>query len=230
MLYKYENDVLEEYEVKINFELLKKVRLQIIENCSFIKQRTINSYSGWFIKDESIRNVELVKEVGRQEFNDGPDEIIYEYKYDQYYFPNIINVIDEVLKGNEKKISCLFETNDLNSNIDLYRDIDSLENVINLLNEYIINNDKMKLLQAKSELNSYEHLNIISPKRSIKDYYQELERCFVFNKKSTQSNEQIKTMKELYGENWKIILQQILNFENNVKDSIDNQYIKKMMK
>ena len=88
----------------------------------------------------------------------------------------------------------------------------------------------MKLLQAKSELNSYEHLNIISPKKSIKYYYQELERCFDFNKKSTQSNEQIKTMKELYGENWKIILQQILNFENNVKDSIDNQYIKKIMK
>ena len=78
MLYKYENDVLEEYEVKINFELLKKIRLQIIENCSFIKQRTINSYSGWFIKDESIRNVELVKECAK-ELNMNIQEGVYAF-------------------------------------------------------------------------------------------------------------------------------------------------------
>lgn len=48
----------------------------------------------------------------------------------------IIAIIAEILDGNEFKINDLFSTEDPKNDINEYRDINSLDKVVNLINDY----------------------------------------------------------------------------------------------
>lgn len=233
MIYKYEEGILEEYKVIINFEKLKKIREEIIYNCSIVKPCT-GVFSDFLPFSEAEK--ETMKHFNQknlsyvQENNGWPDTYYYEYTYDKYYFPKIIKLIDEILKGNESIIDDLFETEDLKYDINEYKDNKTLKEVIDLINDYSKTNNKQTLIHATTLLNQYKHTEIIKPIKSIKEYYYELSNCFKFEKTNSDNYEELNRLKEVLGKDWQIKINKLLNSDTNIKASVKNQYIKKLMK
>lgn len=231
-MYINDNGNIAEYKVIIDYKKLKLIRKQIIDNCSVIVKRKENHAQGFEEQDfnENIRNIKrgnLVRVNSPK--SDSADINIYEYTYDKYIFPDIINIIDEIQKGNEQKIQFLFSTNDLQNDINKYRDIESLEKVVELVEEYIKIADDNLLKKIKSLIMDYESVSVYNPKNSIKDYYLELQNCFVFEKQRMITTDDIVKLKNLFGDDYLGKLGMILNYDKNVDDRITNPYVKKML-
>lgn len=176
MEYSNEDTTKTQREVNIDFEKLKKIRAEIIDNCTIILNYKKN-YSDCFEKQnfgEDIRNIKR----GNLVRISSSGMSVYEYTYEKYVFPEIINIIDEILKGNEQKIQSLFGTNDLETDINKYRDIESLKKIIELVEKYIKIADEYLLKEIKSLVMDYGSIEIKKPKKSIKEYYPELKECF----------------------------------------------------
>lgn len=178
------NGAMPEGEIIIDYEKLEKVREEIINNCSVVLKHKLNCSSDL----ENRRHIGTIKNITRGKFveckpgRDGSADInIYEYTYDEYISPNIIKIIDEIISGNEQKIQSLFNTDDLDTNINGYRDIDGLRAVIKLIEKFIRINDKAILEEAKYLIMKYEYVEVINPKSSVKEYYLELQECFSRN-------------------------------------------------
>lgn len=231
MLYKYENGVLIEYQVTIDSKKLKKIREEIIENCSIIEHCS-GVFAHFFPNSNNeviIKNMEIGKLHHVQENMGWPDTNYYEYTYDKYYFPNIINIIDDILNGKEEQIDYLFTTDDLSYDVNNYRDISPLNEINNLLNEYIKTHDEKTLSKAKLKLDTFKHIDINKQKRSIKDYYVELQQCFKFERSNNYEQSGINELKKIFGEDWQIKVKEILNQDSNINLSVKNPYIKKLM-
>lgn len=175
------NGAMPEGEIIIDYEKLEKVREEIINNCSVILNYKEN-YTDCFEKQnfgEDIRNIKR----GNLVRISSAGISVYEYTYDKYVFPEIINVIDEILKGNEQKIQSLFDTNDLETDTNKYRDIESLEKIIEMVEKYIKIADEYLLKKIKSLIMDCGSIEVKRPKKSITEYYQSLQECFDFEDK-----------------------------------------------
>lgn len=221
MLYKYENEVLTEYQVKIDEKALKKIREKIIENCSII-EHCKDVFAKVFPKSTDtviIKNMQR-GEVHHIQKNIGwSDTTYYEYTYDKYYFPNIINIIDDILNGNEKQIGNLFNTNDLIYDINNYRDVSIFNEINNLLKDYIETNNENKLSLAKAKLNSFKHIDIQRQNKHIKAYYSELQECFEFQQVTTYHQDEINVLQRLFGDNWQTKIKEILKRDECMNSS-----------
>ena len=164
-----------------------------------------------------------------QENDCWPDTDYYEYTYDKYYIPNIIKIIDNILSGNEEQIESLFSEEDLQYDINSYRDIKTLEKIEKLLKEYKKNNSKSKLQEAKSMLNAFEHIETEKPKKSIKDYYSQLQKCFEFQKVTDYNQDGINELQKLFGDEWQTKVKEALKHDDCMNSSIQNPYVKQLM-
>ncbi|MCI9434194.1 MAG: hypothetical protein HFI86_02800 [Bacilli bacterium] len=184
----------------------------------------------WAYYGETLKNIKRGKVFS--EYSEDPDLSIYEYTYDEYIFPEIIRIIDEVLDGDEQQIQYLFETSDL-SNLDIdinkYHDVEQLKKIKRFIEEYIKNNDKNSFESAKKLIEEYEWAKVIKPKKSVKEYYSELQKCFVFNKRRKITSKDLAYIKSLFGEDYREKLNMMLNYDKNDNDSIKNPYVKKIL-
>ncbi len=231
MLYKYENGVLIEYTVKIDSKKLKKIREEIIENCSII-EHCKGVFADFLPHSDNqiiIKNMKMGELHHIQENMGWPDTNYYEYTYDKYYFPNIIKIIDDILSGNEDQIESLFSEEDLKYDINNYRDISPLNDINNLLAEYVETHDESKLSSAQIKLSMFKHRNINKQKRSIKDYYLELQKCFEFQKVTSYNQDGINELQKLFGDEWQTKVKEILKQNDFMSSSIKNPYVKQLM-
>lgn len=230
MLYEYENEKLSSFNVEIDYEKLKTIKEEIIENCSIIK-KCEGIYS-----DECIDNIRFLnnrRNYVKGEFAYKSETFFgsmnyYKYTYDEYYFPEIIDIIDKIMNGDSSKINDLFNTEDMEFNIDEYNK--ALDKVVNLIDDYKKTNNKDSISTAKNILNEFHHPEIIMRNKSIKDYYDELLNCFSFEKVFSISDLEIEQLKKSFGDNWKTKFVCLLDFQANSSKNITNQYIKKLMK
>lgn len=232
MLYKRENNCLETYEVKIDTNKLKMLREEIIDNCSIIEScRGVFATVGPICNKEKyiIKNFVQEKLAYIQENMGWPDTSYYEYSYDKYYFPEIIKIIDDILNGNEEQIELLFETEDLIYDINEFRKVDDLYKMHDLIDLYIKTNDKKILDLLKVNISKFNHVEIIKPLKSIKEYYDSLKSCFEFEKINTKDLNELELVQNLFGEDWKTKLNEFLILDSNISNSVNNQYIKKFM-
>lgn len=114
--YLIEDKYINQYLVTIDIETLKKLRKEIIDNCSTIKHinRKTTIEPNYYC-DEHIKNYKS-KELGMRSYNDfySQDEMEYLVDYDYYEFSILVNIIDELIKGNTKIIDELNNPNLLN--------------------------------------------------------------------------------------------------------------------
>ena len=112
--YKIDNDDIIKYDVKLDEEKLKLLRLEIIDSCSHI------IHKHYYTTDTSISfdylRVRNYKERFHRtiEYNDfySSDEDEYEVEYDYYEFDELVNYIDLLLYGDVSSIDLIINLKD----------------------------------------------------------------------------------------------------------------------
>lgn len=213
----------DKYKINIDRERLIAIRNEIVINCSIIKKecKTECARVNCFIKNwkKTDKYIELnVKQIDSYvpSWDDGY-QVIDVYNFDAYYFPEIVNVIDDILKGNLNRINDLKDKVDLPSNIDSLRDIKSLERLKELIDMYIKNNSKNTYQEIVDLINNYTHYNIEMPKQTIEEYLPKLRECFEFIKVDSTDIEKVR---QIFGDNYLEKLNEILKIEQETYDSI----------
>ena len=101
---------LEKYLVSYDKEELEKLKLEIIDNCSVITHREyVGKFGPYHFDELKYRNYSEEK-VGERKHNniETYTENIYHYSYDQYDFPYLVTIIDNILKNDVNALKELF--------------------------------------------------------------------------------------------------------------------------
>ena len=218
MLYKYEDGKLNVFEMKIDCYELRNVRERILENCSIVMKCEgvfLEFYYNYFKNrrhfcKQRFDHTEGCNWYDRREY--------YKYTYDEYYFPEIVDVINDILNGNEERINDLFSTEDIKYNVYEYRN-KIMENIVNLINDYKITNNRESIEEASLALENICCSEFNERNKSIKEYYPELIDCFSFIKIVSIDDLELKKISEYLGNNWQ---EKIFSTRNKDLDSIVN--------
>lgn len=175
--YLVNGEYVEKYKINIDEEELKKIKLESIYKCG--KKSKVSYNSTRFFKNNIYYTDFKQTEMGWREYNDGPDERLYNYSYIEYeptYLSKLIdNIISSRSKGSLKELFqmdlskefCGFqkEINELLNKASKINDID-YKNKINVLN-------KLKTIYEKQEFNN--------DRQDISIYYKRLFYVLVMN-------------------------------------------------
>lgn len=119
---------LEKYLVSYDKEELEKLRLEIINNCSEITHRDYFGNSGPYHYDKlKYRNYSEEKVEEKKHNNiEIYTENIYHYSYDQYEFPYLVTIIDNILRNEINALKELFYPDvkkevSFNDKVEIYR-------------------------------------------------------------------------------------------------------------
>lgn len=245
MIYSYANGVLTTYNVKVDTEKLEQINESIMENCSVIKHCSISLEKDIKNKVAKIISMNqkgktLIANVCQDKKQS--DQNFDVYNYDEYIYPSIINLIKYILKGRLELLKGLFNTADVGvteENIIKYN-YQTILDAIDALSKFIHEEAKTgfanNLVKAKELIDDYNYCEITLPKKSIKDYYGELQTCFELTKVQEFSAEleELDKLKEQYGDNW---YEELISKLNNLKKleeaketSVDYQFIKRFGK
>lgn len=178
MLYfRLNGKIIEKYDIQVDLERLKKIRLEVIYKCSK-KEHVSNRGTMFWQYDDFIINFHS-KPVGWVEYNDAPPEREYAYTYDQLIPPKLVSIIDGIILGKLSSIIELYET-------DSSKDSFDLEERINRKLEYINsipNEEVSKKIMALNELKSlYESMKYNKDISKTDEYYKLVKQCIIFNK------------------------------------------------
>lgn len=161
--YSEKEKTFEKYQVSYDEELIKKLREEIINNCSLIEHceydSTIEPYSFRIKSDDYCIKNYSERFVGVRESRDNlqyPDEDIYHYSYDKYIYPQLVLYIDEFLDGNVQIIEMAPEITNVTTffqkQIDnLIQEIDSVDNLG--FEQKIKKLEELKKITEQAELN-----------------------------------------------------------------------------
>lgn len=225
MIYTYEDEYLNEYSVQVDFEKLQQIGKDILENCSVIKHcfeyididkqsRVAKGNYHEKTKNTCIKNAKI--------WSPG------EYSYDEYMYPDIINIISEILNYNFDDLSDLFNTIDVDPNS--YNKF--IIEIQELLSSYMQTNDEEILKEARNLIDNYHHGRIEQPKKSIKEYYNSIQECFDLQKINSYREQDLSNLKQQFGDSWyeKIIrrLDILKTQREKIGDCGDTQFIKRI--
>lgn len=165
MFYYEESDnVLEKYQVFFDREEIEKLKLEIIDKCSFIIHKEYESdYSPIISKNDIIKNFRSTNTGKQKEYFEETRDICA-YSYDEYIPPYLVNLIDELLNGNSDAISKIInygnsiytstideklsllnqEFNDINSE-DITKRISKLKEIEELLKSKELNKNQQNI-------------------------------------------------------------------------------------
>ena len=110
MLYFRKNDdVIEKYQVNFDKEKIKKLKQEIINNCSFITHIECESDYTPILSNEIVRNFTYTPTGKEREYFEETRDI-YHYSYDRYEPPYLVALINQLLllNDNSKVIDQLF--------------------------------------------------------------------------------------------------------------------------
>lgn len=162
---KRKGDVFEKHSVFYDKEELTEFRRQVIEECSEIVHHEYNAIEGPDETDDlRIRNYECKKigtvlSVDSSTSNGG----LYHFSYDEYRFPYLVELIDELLNGNARVLDQINYPNLKKENPHLIKGGVSFEE---------------KVKKVSQELNAIDNLNIEAKKKKL----DELQACIEMSK------------------------------------------------
>ena len=181
MLIKKEDNCLKKYDVLIDKEELKKLRYEIIINCSCLKH-----FSGELKEDNlpidkynvyKIINYKenFIRQDSNKDFYGPPMINVYRVTYDYYVYPDIINLIDGVLNEENDKILQL-----LNYDCKQKEDIKSLKEkeIKKLLEEKDIFKNQNRLQILEDKLQEYKNTCYGKP---ISEYLDKVKHCIIIS-------------------------------------------------
>ena len=170
MIYFKKNDeLIEKYQIIFNKEKVEKLKSEIINNCSFIKHEEYESdYSPKFT-DEIIRNFKCSLTGKKKDYFEETRDI-YLYSYDEYKPPYLVELINQLLKGNTKVIDKILKYDTSTTS--------NLDDKIRKLNQEFIRIDPENITKKKAKLDEIEELlktkELNKNQQSIEFYYNEL--------------------------------------------------------
>ena len=101
MLYFRKNDdVIEKYQVNFDKEKIKKLKQEIINNCSFITHIEYESDCAPILSNEIVRNFTYTPTGKEKEYFEETRDI-YHYSYDRYEPPYLVALINQLLLLND---------------------------------------------------------------------------------------------------------------------------------
>lgn len=172
------------YNINKDIEQLKKLRSEIIEDCSEITHVNYDNICfipGRYNESSEYRNIE-VEEIEIE--NKLPGEERYNIEADYYKYPYLVKIIDRLLRGTIRKedFKFLYDPNNLKelftiekqlSNVEeIYDDIMNLDEDNTNIKDILL--DKIMILLQKEELNE----NQVDPLT----YYELVRDCITFEK------------------------------------------------
>ena len=177
--FKETNENIEKYEVLYDKEVINKLKMEIINNCSRIVHHAyIGTRNLYHEGNYKIINYES-KRVAVNEYNDGPAEDIYRFSYDKYEYPYLVNLIDKLLVGNSDVIEEIF-----NPDFDKERDL-SFSKLIELISKEIDEINNVETERKIEKLNELEQLlasaDLNKNQVSVNSYYLELQKLITMN-------------------------------------------------
>lgn len=162
------DNVIEKYRITYDKKELRELRREIIDNCSEIYHRDIKRALIDASDKSKIRNYMVLDYLGSID-REYEDEKIYHQTYDEYVYPNIVTIIDKLLKDDLSSISGIYYINE--KNIDVESKIDRLNNEIDDLSNYSVDKKIEKLKELKELI---DHKVINNNRKSVLPYYDKL--------------------------------------------------------
>lgn len=175
--YKTDDEYVIKYDVKINDEMLKRLRLEIIENCSHIIHKCYNTTKtpGYF-DFEHIRNYKekFLRWIEYNDFYSSPEEE-YEVEYDYYEHDELVNYIDLLLSGDTSSIDLIINLKDkkIDKEDNLLLRQSEIINKLNNLDNKDIKNELKKLNDIQNELENYKKEKKLNKKQISSINYKE---------------------------------------------------------
>lgn len=175
------NNCLDRYEITYNEEELNKLRLEVINECSKIEHNHFRATRGIYpnrnINDKDYdlkyRNY-TEKYIGMSESRDElqyPSDAMYEYDYDNYIFPHLVMIIDEIKNGKISYVKELFDDKKRYDGKSYSDRIDELSEKIDLIDNKNVDL-KIKKLEELKELINESKSN--KNKKDIYEYYKKV--------------------------------------------------------
>lgn len=210
--YADKKEFVEKYLITFSKDELENLRIDVINNCSEIVHHEYdathgpNKYDGLKIRNYSEKFIKI------KESNDSlqwPDQKIYHYSYDEYKFPNLVSIIDELIKGNTFVLDELL-------NDSIISKVETIEERIKKASDELDNIDNLKIHEKKEKLNELQHLinlnELNKNQKSIIPYYDKLNKLLVLELVDTISKEELERVYQFF--------ETKLNIENKQKNMV----------
>lgn len=196
-LFKIEDDKIKKYQVSFLEEELQNIKLEIINNCSEIVPR---KYTGTTCKDDflKVRNLRRVY-IGRSESRDELQylsEDLYEFSYDEYIFPKLVENIDALLNLDINAVNEIFTPTVADQSIStrielLKREIDQIDNL-----EVERKIDKLKELKQLTIL-----LEINKNQKPVSEYYSKVQKLITMDLVDSIELKELNRINEFFDDN-----------------------------
>ena len=181
MIYLEVDDKIVCYKVTIDKDKLRKIRLNIIYNCSIITNKITEEMSTYLVSNEeyNVYSCKYLRSIDRFYY----EEPVYLVTYERRIHPDIVEKLNKLINGDNTVLPTLFNDSDQEKikleEIERKKQqlIDRLSNITSL-NEQII-------ISLKQELENLQNMSV--PKRKDKtkqpsDYYNEIRECIFLEK------------------------------------------------
>ena len=162
-------EVIEKYQVHFDKDEIVKLKEKIINNCSFIQHRVYVSDYAPIFTNEIIGNFTCTPTGRKKEYFEETREL-YQYSYDEYKPPYLVELINQFLNGDSKAID-----NILNYDISTKSTLDDKINLANKEFNKIAPEDISKKKEKLKELEDLLKAKELNKKQqSIDLYYAQL--------------------------------------------------------
>ena len=192
-------ETIEKYSVSFSKEELEKLKIEIINNCSEIEH---HEYDGTHGPNEfdylRIRNYKerFVRVEESRDSLQWPDQRVYHYSYDEYKFPELVSVIDELLNGNVLVLDTIFNTNPESK-------CETIDEKIRKASEELDAIDNLKIAKKREKLDELQKLielkKLNKKQKSVVPYYARLRELITLDLVDTITKEEIERVNQFFG-------------------------------
>lgn len=208
--YNLKDDVIEKYNVIFDIKEIEKIKNEIINNCSDIEHKKyFSDYCLSFSENDIIRNY-YERRTGELKEYFEETRFIYEYSYDRYIPPYLVNLLNDLLKGKNVLEDIL--TYKVPDKLPIDIKIEEKEEELKDIDD---KNTKEKIEKLKEYENLLELKKINKNQKPLSMYYDKLVSLFKFELEDTLSIEELKKVESFMGVNF--LVQNGIISHNNQK-------------
>lgn len=169
--YHLEDDYIKEYNITVNKTKLKKLRQEVIENCSEIRHNIIETTRK---PDENEHIYNLTYEIIGKKYNDyaNREKPLYLVEYDWYIYPNLVTIIDKLLYDNLDVLEDLYKVT-----IEIDKEEEQLKELYTILENAQKEYDYKLAGKTTGKIIAFKKNQ---EQNIIKHYYKEVENCLTY--------------------------------------------------
>ena len=193
------NDQIEKYKIEFDKEKLKRLRIEIINNCSEITHKEYNdTIEPNYLDYLKIRNYKRQKLGTVEGKGYSPDKTLYHLSYDEYTYPYLVTLIDKLLEDGTETLTEIFEEKQEKEILSFAERIEILSQEIDQINN-LDTKRKISELEKLQKLLETQKLN--SNQLPVSLYYPKVQELIDFKYISSMKIEDIEKLEAFFGVN-----------------------------